>query len=67
MKSSKSEQKSLQDRVSRHPENPVLTTVHQLSNWLDQNLEIMLHENRDWQTVTGNVQHFGRQPRKDAA
>ena len=71
MKSSQSKKKSLQKsppkEIPGNREHPVLTTVHEFSKWLDQNLEIMLQEKRDWQTISRNLQYFGRQPQEDAS
>ena len=70
MKSSQSKQKSLQTSLPKeipgNHEDPLLTTVHQFSNWLDQNLDILLQEKRDWQTISGNLYYLGRQPQEDA-
>lgn len=64
MKSSKSKQKLERKKAAGDQNQQVKTGLHAFEAWLDQNLETMLRENAEWQTVTGNVQHFGRQPRK---
>lgn len=70
MKSSQSKQKSLPKSLPKeilgNHEDPVLTTVHQFSKWMDRDLEILLKEKPDWQTISGNLHFFGRQPQEDA-
>jgi hypothetical protein len=40
--------------------NGSVNTIHELTRWLDEQLELLTREYAEWQTIDTNRKYFGR-------